>query len=117
MFSCSDGYASLTKIFYIFNRLRLTLQTLVKTRNMRSCWWMLFTLLFHIPVHAQSDSTILHPDTTVTIVPIQPVSHPVLQQYSRPKSFGFITNVPGDLWQLAKSPFQKKNLAGLGIVT
>ena len=36
--------------------------------------------------------------------------------YPRPKKWGFITNLPSDLLQVAKSPFQKKNLLGLGIV-
>src|SRR5206468_2506467 len=44
---------------------------------------------------------------------------PVVNQvvYERPKNWSFITNVPGDLWQLAKSPFQPENIPGLAIVT
>lgn len=37
-------------------------------------------------------------------------------QYDRPKKWGFITNVPGDLWQIAKVPFKKENLKGLALV-
>lgn len=33
-----------------------------------------------------------------------------------PRKFGFITNVPDDLLQIAKSPFEKKNFKGLGLV-
>lgn len=36
--------------------------------------------------------------------------------YERPQKWGFITHVPGDLVQIAKSPFQKSNLVGLGVV-
>jgi len=46
---------------------------------------------------------------------LQPIHH--WSAYPKPKSFGFITNVPGDLWQLAKSPFKKDNLNGLLLVT
>jgi membrane-associated phospholipid phosphatase len=36
--------------------------------------------------------------------------------FERPQKWGFITHVPGDMVQIAKSPFQKKNLLGLGVV-
>ena len=36
--------------------------------------------------------------------------------YNRPEKWGFIKHVPDDIWQLAKSPFQKKNLVGLSVV-
>ena len=36
--------------------------------------------------------------------------------YTKPKPFKFLTNVPGDMWHIAKSPFQKQNLKGLAIV-
>jgi hypothetical protein len=35
--------------------------------------------------------------------------------YSKPKSFGFVTQVPQDLWLITKSPTQKENWKGLGI--
>ena len=37
--------------------------------------------------------------------------------YERPEKFGFIKYVPSDLWQIAKSPFENKNLVGLSVVT
>jgi hypothetical protein len=41
----------------------------------------------------------------------------IKSQYTKPKSFGFITHVPDDLWQIAKSPFKKENTKGLIAVT
>jgi membrane-associated phospholipid phosphatase len=41
---------------------------------------------------------------------------PKYDDYERPKKWGFITNVPSDMVQIAKSPFQKRNLLGLGVV-
>jgi hypothetical protein len=32
------------------------------------------------------------------------------QVYARPKPFGFVTNVPSNLWQMTKAPFKKENL-------
>ncbi|MDA9555231.1 phosphatase PAP2 family protein [Pelobium sp.] len=40
----------------------------------------------------------------------------IKEEFSKPKKFGFITNVPSDLWGIAKSPFQKENLVGLSTV-
>jgi membrane-associated phospholipid phosphatase len=39
-----------------------------------------------------------------------------LNEYNRPESWGFIKHVPGDLWQIAKSPFRKENTKGLLLV-
>jgi hypothetical protein len=36
--------------------------------------------------------------------------------YDKPKKWGFVTHLPSDLWQLAKSPFKKQNLPGLAVV-
>lgn len=36
--------------------------------------------------------------------------------FERPQKWGFITHVPADLLQIAKSPFQKNNLVGLAAV-
>jgi len=41
---------------------------------------------------------------------------PKYDDYDRPKKWGFITNVPSDMVQIAKSPFQKTNLLGLGLI-
>lgn len=42
---------------------------------------------------------------------------PVLNQdYPRPQKWGFITHVPSDMLQIAKAPFKKSNLLGLGVV-
>jgi len=36
--------------------------------------------------------------------------------WPRPQKWGFITHVPNDMLQIAKSPFKKSNLLGLGVV-
>lgn len=38
------------------------------------------------------------------------------KKYRSVKPFSFITNVPGDLFRVAKAPFQKKNLKSLAII-
>jgi membrane-associated phospholipid phosphatase len=48
-----------------------------------------------------------------TIPVVKPDSIGTVQVYQRPKSWGFITHVPDDLWQIAKSPFKKENLQGV----
>src|SRR5690242_20504722 len=83
---------------------------------MRSYWLLAILLPIQVAAQSQQDSAV-----TLTAVPVAKMA-PVLPPsniylYNKPKSWGFITNVPGDLWQLAKSPFQKENLKGLLIVT
>lgn len=36
--------------------------------------------------------------------------------YARPPKWGFIKNIPKDIWQIARSPFRKENLVGLSVV-
>lgn len=38
------------------------------------------------------------------------------QGFEKPKSWGFITNIPNDFLQIGKAPFQKKSLLGLSMV-
>jgi membrane-associated phospholipid phosphatase len=64
---------------------------------------LLFVVCMWLPAVAQ--------DTTVCI-PVQPVQ----LQAIPPKKWGFITNVPADLLQIAKSPFKKNNLPGFAVV-
>lgn len=49
---------------------------------------------------------------TASIVPFQSVT----PQVDKPKKWGFITNVPADMLQIAKSPFRKTNLKVTGLV-
>lgn len=63
-----------------------------------------FIVCMHIAATAQD-----------TIAPCKPVQAPDYT-YPSPQKWGFITNVPGDLLQIAKSPFKKSNLPGLGVV-
>ncbi len=41
---------------------------------------------------------------------------PFVGTYAVPQKWGFIKNVPMDLWQMAKDPFKKKNWLNLSIV-
>jgi hypothetical protein len=45
---------------------------------------------------------------TTNIVDVRP---------QKPGTFDFIRHAPNNLWQIAKAPFQKKNLGGLAVVT
>ena len=69
--------------------------------------YIFFSVFFPYKAIAQdeADSLFLKSDNSV------PAS-PVVQKkiYEKPKPFSFLTNVPGDLLQIAKAPFQKKNL-------
>ena len=82
-------------------------------------WWFLFaTLLSGSFVFAQDsvssriDSISLRRIESLRIS-TDSVSH---DSTNYPKRFDFITNVPDDLWRLAKSPFRKKNLPALAVV-
>ncbi len=44
------------------------------------------------------------------------INDSVYYQYKRPKKFGFLTGVPGDIVDFAKAPFRKENLKGTAIV-
>lgn len=49
---------------------------------------------------------------TATFIPEKPVQMPTIT----PKKWQFITNVPSDLLQIAKSPFKRSNLTGSALV-
>lgn len=51
-------------------------------------------------------------DSAAVSKPVQMPDH----TYPRPQKWGFITHVPNDMLEIAKSPFKKSNLAGLGVV-
>jgi membrane-associated phospholipid phosphatase len=61
-----------------------------------------------VPIY---DTTVVVTDSMVEAVAID-TTEPVIRR----KPFAFVTNVPSDLWQMAKAPFKKQNLPGL-IVT
>lgn len=48
-------------------------------------------------------------------MPVVPLQKPPMT-FERPPRWGFIRHVPSDLWQIARSPFQKENLVGLAAV-
>jgi hypothetical protein len=74
---------------------------------------MLSNLIWNINF-AQTDS--IHHPTIQLIQKAIPADTIPQNMEKRPRKFGFITNVPDDLLQIAKSPFEKKNLKGLGLV-
>jgi len=61
----------------------------------------LFTLMTTVCFAQQDTLPVVKPDSGGVLV------------YQRPQSWGFITHVPNDLWQIAKSPFKKENLRGV----
>jgi membrane-associated phospholipid phosphatase len=64
---------------------------------------LLFIFYMWLPAVAQ--------DTTICIS-----GHLLQKPDSSLKKWGFVTNVPADLLQIAKSPFKKNNLPGLAVV-
>jgi len=83
---------------------------------MRSSWWIAVLLPLQVAAQSQPDSAVT-PAAAPAVKTISVLPPPNAYEYSKPKSWGFVTNVPGDLWQLAKDPFKKENLKGLLIVT
>ncbi|MEO8769756.1 MAG: phosphatase PAP2 family protein [Ferruginibacter sp.] len=69
---------------------------------------IVFTLFFITLAQAQNIMIIngIH-DTAVA----------VKYETEKPKAFSFLTHVPNDLFQITKSPFQKKNLKNLIVIT
>jgi hypothetical protein len=67
---------------------------------MKHSWCLLLLLPFTVAAQAPADTLARPVDTTACV-------------YTKPASFGFITHVPSDLWQIAKSPFKKENTKGL----
>lgn len=68
-----------------------------------------------LPASGQSDTTAKSISDNGNHPPIQyyPLDSIYEMAYPKPKPFKFITQTPDDLWQLAKSPFQRQNLTGL----
>lgn len=69
---------------------------------MKPCWCLLLMFLcLKVAAQVPADSTSVPVDSTASF------------QYAKPKPFGFITHVPNDMWQIAKSPFKRENTKGL----
>lgn len=67
---------------------------------MRKLWWLLLLYASRLPAQEVAD----------TVAPA----------WTKPPAFGFITHVPDDLWQIAKSPFKKENtraMIGIAVST
>lgn len=80
---------------------------------MRVLFLIVFLGIQSIALVAQEaifDSTSLKRSDSIVSLNVPAIK---LQQCNRPKSWSFITNVPDDLWQIAKSPFHKENTRGL----
>jgi PAP2 superfamily protein len=72
-----------------------------------------FLIIWHGNLFAQAvqDTVGLQkPDSVlkIAVLPVKPQ-----EEFNRPQSWGFIKHVPGDLWQIAKSPFRRENTKGL----
>jgi len=79
---------------------------------MKNCWWLLLLISFNLA--AQTDSTSqVHIDSLPKITACDSTTKSLNSEYAKPKPFGFITHVPNDMWQIAKSPFKKENTKGL----
>jgi hypothetical protein len=64
---------------------------------------------------AQTDSI---PNQSIKLIQTTITADSVSQNSNKiQRKFGFITNVPDDLLQIAKSPFEKKNFKGLALAT
>lgn len=59
----------------------------------------------------QINNSIKHPAADSIVY--KPLTKLTGAGFERPQRFGYITNVPDDLWKMAKSPFNKESLPGL----
>src|SRR5438105_4910442 len=71
---------------------------------MRYCWWLFLFCSMHLAAQVPTDSTLKNQVVKDTLA---------AYEYSKPPAFGFIKHVPGDMWQIAKSPFRKENTKAL----
>lgn len=86
-----------------------------KRRSIAAGLFTLFCLLSFFSGNTQNppDSILPKPALlTDSVIPASVYAH----SYAKPTPWKFLTNVPGDLWAIAKSPFQKENLKGLVLV-
>lgn len=88
-------------------------KNLLKNPSLFIIIFALFSFNFY-QLHAQSKEEKSLPDTAVQgSVQYYPFDSLYVSAYPKPRPFRFITQTPDDLWQLAKSPFQRENLTGL----
>lgn len=74
-------------------------------------------LLLHTSCFSQAISESNHQNTSDTIKPLLSEVVPASNLFAeKPRKWAFITNVPSDLWQIAKSPFQRKYRTGVAVV-
>ncbi|HET9824309.1 MAG TPA: phosphatase PAP2 family protein [Chitinophagaceae bacterium] len=81
----------------------------------------LIVLILIVPLavnaQLQNPATVPSKDSANAFL-IYPPAHPLHPQflYEKPRPFTFLTNVPRDLIEIAKTPFEKNNLKGMAIV-
>lgn len=72
---------------------------------MQKGWWLLLFCSLHLAAQVPTDS--------VQQIKVPPSDSNKVFEYAKPEQFGFIKHVPGDLWQIAKSPFKRENTKAL----
>lgn len=76
--------------------------------------------ILYFSLYAQPDTLVYQTDSTKIItdsfISYSATANIVDLRPPKPRAFGFITNVPNNLWQIAKAPFKKQNLGSLAIV-
>lgn len=85
---------------------------------------LFFIVFFHKNSFAQNitpDSLLVPSDKKVTTYKLGKEQHYVLKDstvliYKKPRYFSFVTNLPKDMWEIAKEPFKKENLVSNVII-
>lgn len=84
---------------------------------------LLFSLLFACSIYAQTADSIQVKPIPKFTKRFDTANKQLLIQYRQKEMvfdsrgvFHFVRKLPDDMWQIAKSPFQKSNLVGLGLV-
>jgi hypothetical protein len=75
-----------------------------------------FLNIWHVNLFAQAVKDTAHLPTPDSFFKIDVPPVNLVNEYNRPQTWGFIKNVPGDLWQIAKSSFRQQNIKGLLLV-
>ncbi len=94
-----------------------------KKRYFYKTVYLLFFLFFSSALHSQKADSIPEPQFEKFEKRFDTANDQLYIRYrNREMTFGsngifhFVPHLPNDMWQIAKSPFQKKNLKGLGLV-
>ena len=74
---------------------------------------VLFAQTTELPLIDSAISQAVFKNDDVQKINLLDTSAVLFPRYATRKPFAFITNVPSDLWQITKSPFQRQNRTGL----